>query len=532
MAKTLQNPITELTLSSNSSLETQVFLAFRYRTPNRYKLIDKLTRANIAADEELTDKTIYLSEKSKKLLRAILKKFFRGETVLLNNKYITEVTRCKAGQNKNILAELENILDIKYYRLFKNNGVFFSYHYHFQLHPAILNELGLAGHKDIKSMAQFFVLSYINNKEAFNKSNRSKNVQAHESNLLKNSVSLDPAENIKQKAHSKVIPLKPKPISNKRKKPTNAKIKANKAKVSVQKETKAQVVRPVFYGKPKSLSDMHLLLDQSIFDELRSKSGREFSNNFIAQRVLAMSKKPKLDSRNFKTRNGFISYMACVLRNEQHDAVKTGSVDFRLLANITAADRAYQEQERFLTEIENSRTVTPEWHFKKKLVSVLDRSTAYVLLQSYKFLEVSEETLTIHLAKPMKLTELEKDIILDQAKATHERMKGDAIEIIEAVEFIMPEQETYANQINQPQQELVLPQGIWGGICKKLIAEFGIDIYKNWFSKLSANVDEVANTIELKASSSMVQEWVNNNYGESLAVMFVGAGLKFNEISV
>lgn len=60
------------------------------------------------------------------------------------------------------------------------------------------------------------------------------------------------------------------------------------------------------------------------------------------------------------------------------------SIDFRLLANITAADRAYQEQERFLTEIENSRQVTPEWHFKKKLTSVLERSKAYGLLLAYQ----------------------------------------------------------------------------------------------------------------------------------------------------
>ena len=172
---------------------------------------------------------------------------------------------------------------------------------------------------------------YIKNKDI--EYNRSKNVQAHESNFLQNSVSFTQEEIIAQIETSKVIPLKPKPICNKRKKSTNAEIKANRSKVSIQKERKAQVVRPVFYGKPKSLADMHQLLDQSIFDELRSKSDREFSNNFIAQRVLAMSKKPKLAIRNFKTRQGFIGYMACVLRNELHDSVKTGSVDFRLLAN-------------------------------------------------------------------------------------------------------------------------------------------------------------------------------------------------------
>lgn len=532
MAKTLQNPITEATLTNNSSLETQVFLAFKYRTPNRYKLLDKLTRANIAANEELTDKTIYLSEKAKKLLRAILKKFFRGETVLLNNKYITEVTRCKADQNKNILAELANILDIKYFRLFKNNGVFFSYHYHFQLHLEILNEFGLTGHKDIKSIAEFFPPSYINNKKAFNKSYRSKNVQAHESNLLQNSVSLAPEKTIAQIETSKVIPLRQtKTICNKRKKSTNAEIKANKAKVSVQKE-KAQVIRPVFYAKPKSLSDMYLLLDQSIFDELRSKSGREFSNNFIDQRVLAMSKKTKLASRNFKTRQGFIGYMACVLRNELHDSVKTGGVDFRLLANITATDRAYQEQERFLTEIENSRQVSPEWHFKKKLASVLERSKAYGVLSAYLGTKIQANNVVIILKRDIELSEFDKQVILQQAKAVYETSSATGeYKFIDKLEIVFAEQEPCAKPISQPQQEIVLPQGIWGNILQKLIEEFGIDTYKNWFSKLTAIIETDTKTIELKVPNSFVQEEITRRYGDAIIELAKSLDLKFKGIS-
>ena len=40
------------------SLETEVFLSFKHRTPNRYKLLDKLIRASITPEEELTDKTV------------------------------------------------------------------------------------------------------------------------------------------------------------------------------------------------------------------------------------------------------------------------------------------------------------------------------------------------------------------------------------------------------------------------------------------------------------------------------------------
>ena len=70
------------------SLETQVFLSFKHRAPNRYKLLDKLIRANINPEEELTKKTVYLGEKAKKLLRTILKKLFSNRYVLINNKML------------------------------------------------------------------------------------------------------------------------------------------------------------------------------------------------------------------------------------------------------------------------------------------------------------------------------------------------------------------------------------------------------------------------------------------------------------
>lgn len=355
------------------------------------------------------------------------------------------------------------------------------------------------------------------------------NVQTHESNLLQNSVFLAPEEIIEPTKISKVIPLKHKPICNKRKKLTNAEIKANRAKVSVQKEIKAQVVRPVFYSKPKSLNDMHLLLDQPVFDELRSKSGREFSNNFIAQRVLAMSKKPKLASRSFKTRQGFIEYMACVLRNELHNSIKTGSLDFRLLANIMAADRAYQEQERFLTEIENSRQVTPEWHFKKKLASVLERSKAYDILSMCQNIKVHENSVVMSLKGFLELSELDKQIVLQQAKAVYETSstKGE-YKFIDKLEIVFAEQEQYSEPINQPQQEIVLPQGVWGNVLQKLIEEFGKNTYKNWFSKLTATVDELNKTMTLKAPSESAKDWIESRYQGTMERIASISGFKLS----
>jgi hypothetical protein len=89
------------------------------------------------------------------------------------------------------------------------------------------------------------------------------------------------------------------------------------------------------------------LIDHAICDELRSKSGRPFSDNFIIQLVLKMSKNSKIKA-SFDYKNGFIAYMAWALRYEKHDAVKTGNINFRFKANIPANSDAHQEQQRSL----------------------------------------------------------------------------------------------------------------------------------------------------------------------------------------
>ncbi len=324
--------------------------------------------------------------------------------------------------------------------------------------------------------------------------------------------------------------------SNKRRKKTNSEIKLKKAKLATElKPQKAKIIRPVFYSKPKSLADMSLLLDQGIYDDLRSGSGRDFSNNFIAQRLLAMSKKRSLANHNFKTRKGFVSYMSLVLEHELYDAVKTCGIDFRLRANLTAEDRYVQEQERFLAVIENSTCITPEWQFKKKLVSVLSPCKAYKLLQSYIYLEIKNNVLRIQLTESLELSELEKEVILNQAKAVYENTSSDDIVFIQDLEFIVTENKTLRTRASnitasKDKEEDSFPKGIWGDIVKKLIDEYGVHVYRNWFSKLTANVDEVASTIELKCPSQFVADWIRDNYESTLQRIITRFGMQLQEI--
>lgn len=93
------------------------------------------------------------------------------------------------------------------------------------------------------------------------------------------------------------------------------------------------------------------LIDHATCDELRSASGREFSDNFITQLVLKMSKDTRITAR-FEYRKGFIGYMARALRYEKHDAVKTGNINFRLKANIPLNDNEQKARPKQLEPVE------------------------------------------------------------------------------------------------------------------------------------------------------------------------------------
>ena len=124
------------------------------------------------------------------------------------------------------------------------------------------------------------------------------------------------------------------------------------------------------------------------------------------------------------------------------------------------------------------------------------------------------------------LSELDKQVILQQAKAVYETSstKGE-YKFIDKLEIAFSEQKPYAKPIDQQEQKLVLPQGIWGNILQKLIEEFGLDTYRNWFSRLSAKVNDTDKSIELKASNEYVTDWIRSNYENSISGIATGFGI-------
>ena len=102
----------------NLSSEAQVFLAFKYKHSNRYKLLDQLTRANVILDRQLTDKTKFLHPKACVIAEIILNKLSRNGTteVVLTHKQLGAITRCVGKQNCNIIKQLGNLFEFGYRR--------------------------------------------------------------------------------------------------------------------------------------------------------------------------------------------------------------------------------------------------------------------------------------------------------------------------------------------------------------------------------------------------------------------------------
>ena len=503
------------------SLETQVFLSFKHRTPNRYKLLDKLIRANINPEEELTEKTVYLGEKAKKLLRAILKKLFSNRYVLINHKYISQATLCKSDQNAIILKELKRILKIKFYRLYTNDkGTKFSRHYYIELHPAVVDEL-----KDTVNLNSKFYpeknRSTYTNRNIFNKD---KNIDL-ESNFLKNSKetkiekNIEPQVAIFPKEHIKPVKLK-KRLPNERNEATNT-------------ERKARVYHFNQYKEPQGLS-YHYPLTKDDCVKLQSLSGRDFTLQAMNEILLNMSK--RLDN-GFCSKAQFMAYFGKCLRFEMRDALKTGNDDFYIKANHTKerlAEIAEEKQvEQYLAEIEQRAIihVCPENQFKSRLANTLEPLRSYELLSNIKDFKVVGNTIKIYLKSLVQLSENDKNIVLCQVQSIYSTSELD----IEIVEYVV---ENVFNPVNRHtnlrgKETVVMPtlqQDMWGDICRQLIEKCSVHVYNNWFSKLTPVIDEQNRTIELKAPNSFVQQEVTTRYGNIIKEVSNIWGIKFKGI--
>jgi hypothetical protein len=365
----------------------------------------------------------------------------------------------------------------------------------------------------------FNILKDRSNESTFSENSNSLILQPETSNLVETENEVVAEEGGKE---ATIHPLKPdtaqhsiKP-ANQRKKLTKAEYRAKRGKVLHFRQ----------YDEPKSLAD-HYPLSAEDVSLLQSKSGREFGLKAQNQILQAMSNKPKLLGHTFPSKASFIAYMSKALASEKRNAVQINNTDFKIKANLTQEQlveyTTLTQREAYLSDVED-RAIThrsDETQFRAKLVGTLGERS-YDILPHLVRIEKKDEVFELYLNKTLELTKQTKDAILKEANAV------DGYKGVERLEFVSPQKEisvekwsmadtatAISNNI-QP-KPLELPQGLWGQVSKELISEYGIDIYRNWFKKLTATVDENMKTIELKASSEFVKDWIVDKYENTMA---------------
>lgn len=349
----------------------------RYR--KTYMDWDKIKRSN---NKAIRKKAKYLSKDAQGILAPVIQGLKKGKRVFFNHKYISTITQCKRRQNQNIIKQLESVLDITYHNSITYEGKKHRFSYEFSYKEQIVHNESVV--VITTTLEQENIESTEHSIEQFS---AEQNDSLYIYNKNKDIEDIDLESKFLQNSESYVCPKKPvklkKRLSNERKKPTNT-------------EKKAKVYKPFAYTKPKNLADMLPLIDHAICDELRSKSGRPFSDNFIIQLVLKMSNNPKINA-SFDYKNGFIAYMVRALRYEKHDAVKTRNINFRFKANIPENSNEHQEQQKPLELLKLPEGIWGD--ICQKLIVIYDEY-AYRNWCSKLLPIIDEEAKTIELKAP------------------------------------------------------------------------------------------------------------------------------------
>ena len=338
MTKLKPNQAYQVAPKQEQTLTYQCYQAFLYNWPNRYRLLDKIKRHGIIAEEQLTEKTTYLGEKAKKLLRVILKMIFRGGKAVVKQKYLYAITKCCAKQNRRLLNELLDFIQFKKIQVWEGRKI--SHYYSITLSASLQEEIKAVELENENSNGTKMSRSIYNRKSSKEDLDLSRVREELNPNLnISNSNNptccnkelqsdtTESADTDKVGGKKESLSVVPSPSSKRLSEGKTFK----KHKIRNQKT----VVFPWRkYQKPKTLSDMLPVLTDRICQEIIAKSGRlDFTVNFITQTVEKLAKKPDVNPI-FHSLKGFIAYMSWCIKHELHDAVKCSNDRFRFKCNI------------------------------------------------------------------------------------------------------------------------------------------------------------------------------------------------------
>ncbi|MDG1437292.1 MAG: hypothetical protein P8P83_05905 [Rickettsiaceae bacterium] len=432
---------------------------------------DKLERAN--KPDNYTEKTKYLSKNAKALLSVVYQKLKKQPILLLNHKYISTITCSGSRQNQRIIQEIEKIIDVCYKTgITELKGKKYKNCYEFKLKRSSINN-GFSQENNYNdeniqrtkmSTKNTACTIYIENKIINNRSkaNFEKNYSSDENSNTQTDSKIEKGRN--KASNDQVITAE-----------TTRQIVSKDSVSNISCNTKKQAISNNpngFLGSGKFLSEMLEHLTEDMCQSIRSNCGRNFTNRAIKEIAKAVSRSKKGSKAFFYHIKGFIAYLSKILRFEKRDPEKVSGDNYYITSNLPEEEQDIQKQEKYLSEIEYSLQVSPEWHLKKKLAAVLERSKAYDILTSFQSLDIRKRKALITVNKHVELSKEDRNIILNQIQATHEKTGEEGnYQYIDSLEIVMADRSPsptafWASSV-ESDQDLQMRQGLWGKVREK-----------------------------------------------------------------
>ena len=463
---------------------------------------DNLVRAN--KPKNATDKTAIAGEKAQKLLAVFRGKFRNSrKELVLNDKYIAEVTGRKKRQNINIINQIpDSEFIINRDRKRKSYVITKAKNEESSLQKIAKSEMP----QSLKTKE----LQGNSNKNNNTRSIRS-NMHTHEAKFFNNSnsnnnlpeqVKTTETKNQNTKvADIKVLVSKKKSLANKRKKVTNS-----------ERVTRYQKFKA--YDKPKSLAE-HYPLSQEDCYELQERSGKAYNLNAMNEILLDMSRKPELQGHSFISKAKFMAYMTKAYQEEGRDVDKANQTGFRIMKRRPKSEVeeivTLNQREKYLNETENSaiHARCDYTQLRARIAGQFPIHLAYALLINMIDVKREENVLKLTMHKPVPLSDHYVQLLLNHANGI-----GGYVGVNELEFMVRTSNSNPSLLVGYPeeQQLLQLPKGKWGNVCAAFISSYenGEAIYNHWLAGLS--VVEEANTICLKTSSEMVRDRIEQTY--------------------
>lgn len=486
---------------------------------------DNLVRAN--KPKNATDKTSIAGEKAQKLLAVFRGKFRNSrKELILNDNYIAQITGRKKRQNINIINQIpDSDFIIKRDRKRKSYVI-----------TKAKNEESFLQKIAKSEMPQSLKTKEIQGNSNKNNNTRSirSNMHAHEAKFFNNSNSsnnlpeqvepTEPQKPITESAGIKVLVSKKKSLANKRKKVTNSE--------SVTRYQKFKA-----YDKPKSLAE-HYPFSQEDSYELQERSGKAYNLNAMNEILLDMSRKPELQGHSFISKAKFMAYMTKAYQEEGRDVDKSNQAGFRIMKRRPKAELekivTLNQRETYLNQVENAgiHTRCDYTQLRARIAGQFPIHLAYALLINMIDVKRKENVLKLTMHKPVPLSDHYEQLLLKHATGVDEYAGVSELEFVaiasnsnipsdlgecfhkeprSLVTYPPTSQSTDRSNLTQ-REEPRLPKGNWGKLCSAFVSEYGSDLYRYWLAGLEVNENSETNIIELKTSSDMVRDRIEQTY--------------------